>query len=237
VIVDHETGETLFDAVYPGSSRVLLSGGRGGKGNAHFATSTHQAPRFAQDGEPGAELSLKVELRLIADIGLVGKPNAGKSSLLGRLTAAHPKVGSYPFTTKIPNLGVLQLDDQTAVLADIPGLIEGAAEGAGLGDRFLKHVSRTAILAFVIDLSDPDPAGAVHLLEAELGAYDPGFLERRRILVGNKIDLPEAELRLHELEAAFPGTPVLGVSAVTGKGIRQLAGTFLEVVKAGHVDA
>ncbi len=231
VITDDETGEVLLDAVNDGMRVELLYGGRGGKGNAHFATSRHQTPRFAQDGEPGAELILRVELRVIADIGFVGKPNAGKSSLLGRLTAAHPKIGNYPFTTKIPNLGVLQIEHDHVILADIPGLIEGAAEGAGLGDRFLKHIARTRYLAFVIDLSEDDPAAAVKVLEDELAAYSTGLAAKPRILVGNKIDLPGVEERIQELAAAFPGDRVYGVSALTGAGIRPLAGALLA---AGH---
>ncbi|MEE8442102.1 MAG: GTPase ObgE [Spirochaetia bacterium] len=231
VIVDCDSGEVLVDAVEDGTRFELLHGGRGGKGNAHFATSRNQTPRFAQDGEEGAELHLRIELRLIADIGFVGKPNAGKSSLLGRLTAAHPKVGNYPFTTKIPSLGVLQIDDDHVVLADIPGLIEGAAEGVGLGDQFLKHISRTRYLAFVIDLSEEEPAAAVRVLEEELSAYSTGLAAKPRMLVGNKIDLPGTEEGIRKLTTAFPGETVFGVSALTGIGIRPLAGAFLA---AGH---
>jgi len=231
IITDRDTGEVLVDAVHDGMRVELLHGGRGGKGNAHFATSRQQTPRFAQDGEPGADLSLLIELRLIADIGFVGKPNAGKSSLLGRMTAAHPKVGNYPFTTKIPNLGVLQIEDDHVVLADIPGLIEGASHGAGLGDQFLRHIARTRYLAFVIDLSEEDPAAAVRLLEEELAAYSPALAAKPRILVGNKIDLPGAEEKAEELEAEFPQYRVLSASALTGAGIRPLAGAFLA---AGH---
>ena len=233
IITDRDTGEVLVDAVVDGTRVELLHGGRGGKGNAHFATSRHQTPRFAQDGEPGAELSLQIELRLIADVGFVGKPNAGKSSLLGRLTAAHPKIGNYPFTTKIPNLGVLQIEDDHVVLADIPGLIEGAADGAGLGDQFLRHIARTRYLAFVVDLSEEEPAAAVRVLQQELAAYSKALAAKPRMFVGNKIDLPGAEERIEELSAAFPEDKVLGVSALTGAGIRPLAGALLA---AGHAE-
>ena len=171
---------------------------------------------------------MTVELRLIADLGLVGKPNAGKSSLLGRLTAAHPRVGSYPFTTKVPNLGVLQLEDRHLIIADIPGLIEGAAQGAGLGDQFLKHIARTRFLAWVIDLGEPEPEKTVAMLAHELSAYSAVLAKKPRLLIGNKADLPGAEMHLRELAAAFPGESVLTVSALTGLGIRQLAGTLLE---------
>jgi GTP-binding protein len=231
VVIDDDTDEVLLDAVMDGTEVVLLRGGRGGKGNAHFATSRHQTPRFAQSGEEGARLNLRIELRLIADVGLVGKPNAGKSSLLGRLTAAHPKIGSYPFTTKIPNLGVLQLDDDHIVLADIPGLIDGAAEGAGLGDTFLRHIARTRTLAYVIDLGEAEPGASIAMLESELAAYSRSLSEKPRILIGNKLDLPEAADRLAEIQSVFPDEKVLGVSALTGDGIRQLAGALLEAAR------
>lgn len=229
VITDHETGEVLLDGVGDGTSVILLRGGRGGKGNAHFATSRQQTPRFAQDGEPGAELTLRVELRLIADVGFVGMPNAGKSSLLGRLTAAHPKIGDYPFTTKVPNLGVLRIDDAHVVLADIPGLIEGAAGGAGLGDRFLRHIARTRQLAFVIDLSEDAPAATVEILVSELEAYSRDLAAKPRLLIGNKIDVAGSADRLEELIRQFPDLPVFGVSALEGTGIRPLAGALLAI--------
>ncbi|MFW5686212.1 MAG: GTPase ObgE [Spirochaetota bacterium] len=225
-VYDDDTGELLVDIVEDGQEMVLLKGGRGGKGNAHFATARHQAPRFAQDGEPGEERALRVELRLIADVGFVGKPNAGKSSLLGRMTAAHPEIGAYPFTTKIPNLGVMYLDHRQLILADIPGLIEGASHGAGLGFRFLKHIARTRTLAYVVGLDDEDPVETVRMLEVELAEYGADLERKPRLIVGNKTDLPESEERLALLQAAFPDEPVGGVSAVTGDGVRQLAGAF-----------
>lgn len=234
VVTDNTTGEVLLDAVQNGVRVKLLDGGRGGKGNSHFATSRHQTPRFAQDGEPGVERTLRAELRLIADIGFVGKPNAGKSSLLGRLTAAHPKVGSYPFTTKIPNLGVLQLEEEHVVLADIPGLIEGAAEGAGLGDQFLRHLARTRQLAYVLDLSEDDPAEALETLENELRAYDPELAARPRMIIGNKLDLEGSADRLREVREVLSSETVIGVSALTGENIRTLAGVLLAAGRGGE---
>jgi GTP-binding protein len=225
-IFDADTGELLVDVVDPNDEHILLRGGRGGKGNAHFATARNQTPRFAQSGEPGAERQLRVELRLIADIGFVGKPNAGKSSLLGRMTAAQPKIGAYPFTTKIPNLGVMELDHRQLILADIPGLIEGASDGAGLGIRFLKHIARTRSLAYIIDLGEDGVRDSVELLHHELTEYGAGLEQKPRLIVGNKIDLPEADRRLDELRRAYPEEPVVGVSALTGDGVRELAGEF-----------
>ena len=226
-IYDADTGELLLDVVESGAEHVLLKGGRGGKGNSHFATSRNQTPRFAQDGEPGGERELRVELKLIADIGFVGKPNAGKSSLLGRMTAAHPKIGAYPFTTKIPNLGVMELDHRQLILADIPGLIEGASHGAGLGYRFLRHISRTRSLAFIVDLSEDGPLETVSMLEDELADYGAGLAAKPRIVVGNKIDEEGAPERLQELRGGLDEAAIVGVSALTGDGVRELAGIFL----------
>jgi GTPase len=226
-IYDAETNELLLDVVEPDARHVLLEGGRGGKGNSHFATSRNQTPRFAQDGEPGAERELRAELKLIADIGFVGKPNAGKSSLLGRMTAAHPKVGAYPFTTKTPNLGVMELDHRQLILADIPGLIEGASHGAGLGFRFLRHISRTRSLAYIVDLGEDGPLETVSMLEEELADYGGGLARKPRIIVGNKMDEDGAARRLQELRDGLDDQAIVGVSALTGDGIRELAGVFL----------
>lgn len=227
-IYDADTNELVVDVVDDDVEQRLLEGGRGGKGNAHFATSRNQAPRFAQDGEPGEVRELRIELRLIADIGFVGKPNAGKSSLLGRMTAAHPRIGAYPFTTEIPNLGVMDLDNRQLILADIPGLIEGASRGAGLGHQFLRHIARTRSLAYIVDLSDEDPVATVAMLEGELSAFGQALERKPRLIVGNKIDEPGSGARLQELTATF-GELAVGVSALTGVGIRELAGRFFDI--------
>jgi len=228
LVYDAATDELLLDAVTDGEERVLLTGGRGGKGNTHFATSTHQTPRFAQPGEAGLDLDIRIELQLIADIGFVGKPNAGKSSLLGRLTAARPKVGSYPFTTRIPNLGVMAHHDEQRIIADIPGIIEGASDGAGLGFEFLRHVSRTRTLAYVVDLSD-DPVTAFALLQHEVDAYGHGLIDRPRIVVANKTDLPGASESLEELRRSLSCERIVGVSALTGSGLNELASVLIEM--------
>lgn len=229
IVSDSESGEVLWEALEEGAVHLLLHGGRGGKGNAHFATSTHQAPRFSQPGEPGQEIELRVELRLIADVGFVGFPNAGKSSLLGRLTAARPKVGNYRFTTKIPNLGVMMLGDEQVVLADLPGIIEGASGGAGLGVQFLRHISRTRAIALVIDLAEGDPLRTAELLVAELAAYGGGLAKKDRLYIGTKIDLPDTGASLQTLTDEFGSDRVCAVSAVTGEGVRSLAQRLYEV--------
>lgn len=235
VVRDRETGEVLADLSGEGAEWVCLAGGRGGKGNTHFKSSRQQAPRFAQPGEEGSAATLRVELQLIADAGFVGLPNAGKSSLLGALTAAEPRVAGYPFTTTIPNLGVIKLFDRDVVLADIPGIIEGAAAGAGLGLRFLKHIARTRVLVFVIDLGDDaaDPEATYRTLCEELGRYEPALLEKRRLLVGTKLDLDGAAERLDGVRSASwaRDLPVVGVSSFSRQGldelVRQLAALTL----------
>ena len=228
VVRDDETGDVLADLVQDGEQFVVVQGGRGGLGNSHFATSSKQAPRLAEKGEPGKERWLRLELKLIADVGLVGYPNAGKSTLLAAMSAARPKIADYPFTTLEPNLGVVQIDDETFVLADIPGLIEGAAEGAGLGHKFLRHVERTRLLLHVLDgsggLEGRDPLADFETIGAELVAYGAGLEEKPRLVVVNKLDLPEARERLPQLRAALAarGFDVVAVSAATGEGIQEL---------------
>ncbi len=228
VIRDAGTGEFLGDLVDEGQRLVVARGGRGGRGNARFATSTNQAPTMAEKGEPGEERWIELELKLLADIGLVGFPNAGKSSLLARVSAAKPKVADYPFTTLSPNLGVVQAPDgRSFVLADIPGLIEGAHEGVGLGHDFLKHIERCRLLIHVIDLSAADGREPIEGFEAinhELNLYNPELAGRPQMVALNKIDLPEARERLEQTveELRARGYPVYTISAATGEGVDQL---------------
>lgn len=230
IVKDAETDEIIKDfgsstggkSTKEGESWVFMKGGRGGWGNTHFKNSVNQAPKFAMPGQPGAERKLKIELSLIADIGLVGFPNAGKSSLLDAFTNARPKIAPYPFTTKIPNLGVLTLYDRDIILADIPGIIEGAHDGAGLGIRFLKHIARTACLAFLIDLSDENWRTAFGILKGELGSFSEVLSSKSRILVATKLDLPEAQERFEEFKSLFPEETVFGISVFSGEGLDTL---------------
>jgi len=232
-----ETGALVKDFSGEGAQDdfVFLKGGNGGWGNIHFKSPVNQAPRKAMPGQPGRTVQLKVELQIMADIGLVGLPNAGKSSLLDRFTNARPKIAAYPFTTKIPNLGVLTVGDTSddggrdIILADIPGLIEGASQGAGLGIRFLKHISRTQALAFLVDLSDDNYLDAFDILMGELEAFSPELAQKKRLLVGTKTDLPESEGRLAELAAKYPDEKTLGISVFSGDGIRELAEELLRL--------
>ncbi|MCX5757269.1 MAG: GTPase ObgE [Candidatus Hydrogenedentes bacterium] len=221
IVRDFKTQTQLADLVEPGQRFLAARGGRGGKGNARFVTSTNRAPRFAELGEPGEEREYLLELKVIAEVGVVGLPNAGKSTLLAASTAAHPKIDSYPFTTLSPNLGVAMLSDhRTLTLADIPGIIEGAAQGKGLGHDFLRHIERTKVLLFLIDLGDEDPVQTRDILENELAQHSPVFAERPRVYVLNKADVPENRARFDVLESAF-GTARC-ISAVTGEGVEAL---------------
>jgi GTP-binding protein len=222
LVKDADSGRLLRDLADGEEPWVFLQGGRGGKGNWHFRSPTRQAPRYAQKGLPGFSRRLRLELNLIADVGLVGKPNAGKSSLLAALTNARPRIASYPFTTRSPNIGVLRFGETELVLADIPGIIEGASRGAGLGLRFLKHINRTRALAFLVDLGDGEPGGTLQILEGELRAYDPQLLARPRLVVGTKLDLEGAEGRLEELHRAAGGRQTYGISVWSGRGLEEL---------------
>ncbi len=231
VVLDAESRDLLLDLTTPGRRSVLLQGGRGGKGNAHFKSSRIQAPRFAQPGEDGEERTVVVELRIIADIGFVGLPNAGKSTLLKVLTAAKPRVASYPFTTLVPNLGVMRVHDHDVVLADIPGLIAGASGGAGLGTRFLKHLSRTVGLAFVLDLSD-DPVSALATLEAEVKAYGAGLATKESVVFLNKSDLdPEGELARRFFREVKRDRVVV-LSAATGHNLEDAQRVLYDLATA-----
>jgi GTP-binding protein len=242
VLRDADTGEILRDFGHEEGPFLFLKGGNGGWGNVHFKSSVTQAPRKALPGKPGEKRRLRVEIQVLADIGLVGFPNAGKSSLLDRFTNARPKIAPYPFTTKIPNLGVLTLGDRDIILADIPGLIEGASKGAGLGIRFLKHISRTAALAFLVDLSEDNYREAFGVLFKELEAFSRELVGKPRLLVGTKTDLGESgefspEERLGELRARYPGETVLGISVFSGTGLEELAAGLGRLAAPGGREA
>jgi GTP-binding protein len=228
VVKDCETDEVLADLTEPGERVVLLRGGRGGQGNARFATSTNKAPRFAQPGEPGEARELRLELKLLADVGLFGFPSVGKSSFITRISAARPKIADYPFTTLTPNLGVVSYKDfRSFVVADIPGLIEGAHLGSGLGHRFLKHVERTRLLLHILDLShmpERDPLREYRVLNRELLLFDEQLAEKPQVVVVNKIDLPLVRENLDEVTSSFLelGVRLFPVSAATGEGIPAL---------------
>ncbi|HLX34014.1 MAG TPA: GTPase ObgE [Candidatus Limnocylindrales bacterium] len=231
-----EGGGLVADLVSPGQEAVVARGGRGGLGNSHFATSTHQAPRHAQKGEPGEEREIALELRLIADVGLVGLPNAGKSTLLAALTAATPKIADYPFTTLEPNLGVMELDGvggiERVTVADVPGLIEGASSGAGLGHAFLRHVERTRVLVHVVDGSARDPEANYEIIRSELEAHDPELLDKPTLVAFNKLDLPAAA----EAWPAFRRArnrghrPVVAIAAAGGEGIDAFREALVELL-------
>ena len=226
VVKDAESGETLMDLVEPGARWIAARGGRGGRGNARFATPTRQAPRESEPGEAGEEKWLELELKLIADIGLVGPPNAGKSTLLARISRARPRIAAYAFTTLEPNLGIVELDaERRLVAADLPGLIAGAHEGKGLGHEFLRHVERTRALAFLVDATSPSPAGDLRMIERELHEHSAVLLERPRIILLTKADLlpPEEQATV----AARLGMPdALLVSSHSGVGIGRLLEEF-----------
>jgi GTP-binding protein len=233
VIRDKVTGEVIADLTHDGERVLVAKGGRGGWGNQHFATATRQAPRFAQDGNPGEERELFIELKLIADVGLVGLPNAGKSTLISVISAAKPKIADYPFTTLVPNLGVVSADDnETFVVADIPGLIEGAHEGHGLGDQFLRHVERCSTLVHLVDLSANETPGAdAETIARELELYSPKLAQKPRIIIGSKLDseVPGNSDKLREY-ARQHGYPYHAISAVVGDGVRELVRMLAKTV-------
>lgn len=236
LVYDADTGELLHDFTEPGQRFVVARGGRGGRGNARFATSTHQAPREHEPGQPGEERRLRLELKLLADAGLVGFPNAGKSTLISRISAARPKIADYPFTTLEPHLGVVRLDDQRSfVVADIPGLIEGAHLGHGLGTRFLRHIERTRLLLHLVDVSEAsgrDPVEDFHVVLNELASFSPNLAAKPMFVVASKLDAAQDPRRVEALKklAASRRLPFYAISSVTGEGIEKLkraAGKFL----------
>jgi len=237
-IFDAVSGDLIADIVSREQRVMIVKGGRGGLGNAHFVTSTHQAPRHAQRGEPGETREVRFELRLIADVGLVGLPNAGKSTTLAALTAAQPKIGDYPFTTLEPNLGVIELgleDGRRPTVADLPGLIEGASMGAGLGFAFLRHASRTRILVHVVDASTADPLRDAAIIREELTAHNPALLEKTTLVVLNKIDRPGVRERLEELRTGFSGLGLKSIACsalggALGEGISDLRNELAELL-------
>ena len=227
IVYDAATSEQLADFTAIEQRQIIARGGRGGRGNARFATSTHQAPTEHEEGKPGEFFRLRLELKLLADVALVGFPNAGKSTLISRLSAAKPKIADYPFTTLEPNLGVVQAGDRTFVLADVPGLIEGAHEGHGLGVRFLKHVERTKLLVHLVDVSDftgRDPARDFDVILKELGYFQPELLDRPMLVVASKTDACQDHERLAAVEAKAVERelPFFTISSATGEGIETL---------------
>lgn len=239
VVKDMETGKVITDMSGDNRREVILKGGKGGLGNMHYATSTMQAPKYAQPGQPGAELWVQLELKVLADVGLVGFPNVGKSTLLSRVSNARPKVANYHFTTLNPHLGVVNLGDGNSfVMADIPGLIEGASEGAGLGHEFLRHIERTKVLLHVVDgasVEGRDPVEDVHLIMEELRAYNPALLELPQAIAANKLDAvyDDGQDPLKALKDEFEGQgiPVFGISAVSGEGVNELLYHLFDVLK------
>ncbi len=240
IVYDETTGERVHDFSRPDERIVIARGGRGGRGNARFATSTHQAPREHEEGHPGEERVLRLELKLLADVGLVGYPNAGKSTLISRISAARPKIADYPFTTLEPNLGVVLVgeppDDISFVVADIPGLIEGASQGAGLGTQFLKHIERTRLLAHLVDVSDasgrPDPVQDYEVITRELASFGAGLDSKPTIVVASKVDAVNQE-KLDKLKryCKRKKLELFPISAVTGKGIEELKWAMAERVQ------
>jgi GTPase len=217
-----ETGEVVFEITEDGEEQFLAKGGRGGLGNNFFKTATQQTPRYSQPGEPGVEESFILELKLLADVGLVGFPNAGKSTLLSAISAAKPKIADYPFTTLVPNLGIVSYrNNQSFVMADIPGIIEGASEGRGLGLRFLRHIERNSMLLFMVPAESNDIKKDYGILLRELDQYNPELLDKQRILAITKCDLIDEQME-QEMVAGLPDIPHVFISAVTGKGLPQL---------------
>jgi GTP-binding protein len=239
-ILDAASGDLLFDLDTPEREVVVAAGGLGGRGNMRFVSSTNRAPRRTEPGLPGEALEVRLELRLLADVGLVGFPNAGKSTFIAAVSAARPRIADYPFTTLVPNLGVAAVDERTLVLADVPGLIEGAHLGQGLGIRFLRHLTRTAVLVHLIDLGDArDPLEAYDTINRELAAFDAELAEKPQLVVATKLDVTEARERFANAGAAFRarGRELHGVSAATGEGMPELMHAVAALVATTRADA
>ena len=237
VVKDAETGKILADLSEDGQKELILEGGRGGKGNSHFATSTRQAPNFAQEGEKGLEKEVILELKLLADVGLLGYPNVGKSTILSMVTSAKPKIANYEFTTLVPNLGVVKTEyGESFVIADIPGIIEGASEGVGLGLQFLRHIERTRLLLHIIDVSEASgrrPIEDYYSINKELKKYSEKLSTRKQIIVANKIDVMQDDTGYKELEklAIENNIEIFKISAATGQGLKELINRVAEVLK------
>lgn len=234
IVRNAATGELLGDLVHDGNELIVAKGGRGGRGNTHFVSSAHQVPRTGEKGAPCIELRLKLELKLVADVGIVGVPNAGKSSFLASVTNAKPKIADYPFTTVEPNLGVAELDlDTTLVLSDVPGLLEGAHMGVGLGDSFLRHIQRTKVLLHIIDGTAEDPIADFDQINQEMALFDARLKEKPMLVAVNKMDLPEARERWAGLEAEIKkrGYEAVAISAATGENVRPTLWKVYELLK------
>jgi len=241
VVKDSETNRIIADLTKPGQQVVVAQGGRGGRGNARFVSSTHRVPTLAENGDPGEERWIILELKLLADVGLVGFPNVGKSTIISRLSAAKPKIADYHFTTITPNLGVVRVDEgRSFVMADIPGLIEGAAEGAGLGHRFLRHTERTKVLVHVLDIAGSEgrnPLDDFRIVNNELKKYSPYLTHRPMIIAANKIDLPEAENNLKLIREELKEYEIFPISAVTGEGLQNLTFRLADLLdEIGDID-
>ena len=238
LVVDADTGHVIKDLVQPGETLVLAKGGRGGQGNTRFKTSTHRGPRFAQPGEPRENKTIKLELKLLADVGIIGLPNAGKSTLISAVSSARPKIGDYPFTTLSPILGVVQTGwGEPFVIADIPGLIKGAHKGTGLGIRFLRHIERTRILVHLVDAStinSDDPLQSYNTINKELSMYNQKLMEKHQIVVLNKLDLPGVQEMAKAFQSKLKGEKVTLISAITGKGIEELKSQIVQLLDMSH---